>query len=102
MFNPAHVREWLLNLFHGSTGHFALSISVLHARGDDSFWVTQPELLVFVSHTYGDDTTPKHSLVTQITQNRVAHHKKHVVHFMYKTRGLEKVTDVKLIENQIV
>lgn len=51
---------------------------------------------------YGDDTMPKHSLVTQITQNRVAHHKKHVVHFMHKTRGLEKVTDVKLIENQIV
>jgi len=59
-----------------------------------NYWYSFP-------HTYGDET-PKHSLVTQITQNRVAHHKKHVVHFMYKTRGLEKVTDVKLIENQIV
>ena len=39
--------------------------------------------------------------VTRITQNRVANHEKHVVHLIYKTRGLEKVPDVKLIENLI-
>ena len=37
----------------------------------------------------------------QITRNQVAHHEKHVVHLIYKTRGLEKATDVKLIENLI-
>lgn len=41
------------------------------------------------------------SLVMQVTQNRVAYHEKHVVHLMYKARGLEKVTDAKLIENLI-
>ena len=40
--------------------------------------------------------------VTQITQNRVAYHEKHVVHLMYKMRGLEKVTDAKLIDNHII
>lgn len=39
--------------------------------------------------------------VMQITRNQVAHHEKHVVHLIYKTRGLEKATDVKLIENLI-
>ena len=39
--------------------------------------------------------------VMQITRNRVAYHEKHVVHLIYKTRGLEKATDVKLIENLI-
>lgn len=39
--------------------------------------------------------------VTQITPYRVAHHEKHVVHLIYKTRGFEKATDVKLIDNHI-
>ena len=39
--------------------------------------------------------------VAQITRNQVAYRKKHVVHLIYKTRGLEKVTDAKLIENLI-
>ena len=39
--------------------------------------------------------------VVQVTQNRVAYHEKHVVHLIYKTRRLEKATDVKLIENCI-
>lgn len=40
--------------------------------------------------------------VMQITPYRVAYHEKHVVHLIYKTRGLEKATDVKLIDNLIV
>ena len=40
--------------------------------------------------------------VMQITPHRVAYHEKHVVHLTYKTRRLEKATDVKLIENSIV
>lgn len=40
--------------------------------------------------------------VTWITRNRVAYHEKHVVHLIYKTRRLEKATDVKLIDNPIV
>lgn len=40
--------------------------------------------------------------VMQITRNRVAYHEKHVVHLIYKTRRLEKATDVKLIDNPIV
>ena len=40
--------------------------------------------------------------VIQITPYRVAHYEKHVVHLIYKTRGLEKAADVKLIDNPIV
>lgn len=40
--------------------------------------------------------------VTQIIQNQVAYHEKHVVHLIYKTRGLKEVASVKLIENSIM
>ena len=64
----------------------------------------------YISHTRGDDSLTTifpnrvrdDPVVTQITQNRVVRHEKHVVHLIYKTRGLEKVTDAKLIDNLIV
>ena len=78
--DPTHVREIRkANVFRGLTGYLAQSGSASPVH-----------------------TGMAPSSVMQITPYRVAYHEKHVVHLIYKTRRLEKATDVKLIDNLIV